>query len=86
MSIRDGWTVQEALVAFDEHLRRVRGVCAGTRRNYARFAGAFLQAVFPDGLVVVERVGVNDVIDFVAAAARRYRPATVELAATGVYQ
>ena len=33
MSIRDGWTVQEALVAFDEHLRRVRGVCAGTRRN-----------------------------------------------------
>lgn len=84
MSIRDGWTVQEALVAFDEHLRRVRGVCAGTRRNYARFAGAFLQAVFPDGLVVVERVEVNDVIDFVAAAARRYRPATVELAATSL--
>ena len=27
-------TVEGLVGAFDEHLRRVRGVCAGTRRNY----------------------------------------------------
>ncbi len=53
MSVRDGWMVEEALAAFDEHLRRTRGVCSGTRRNYARFVRAFLQTVFPDGPVEV---------------------------------
>lgn len=84
MSVRDGWTVEDALAAFDEHLRRARGVCAGTRRNYARFAGAFLQTVFPDGRVEVGQICMRDVIDFVGAATGRYQPATVELAATSL--
>ena len=84
MAVRDGWTVEEALAAFDEHLRRARGVCAGTRRNYARFVGAFLDAVFPDGRVEVEQIGVRDVVDFVGAATGRYQPRTVELAATSL--
>ncbi len=37
------------LAGFDVHLRRTRGVCPGTRRNYARFARAFLQSTFADG-------------------------------------
>ncbi|MGH3706827.1 MAG: site-specific integrase [Pseudonocardiaceae bacterium] len=84
MSVRDGWTVAAALATFDEHLRRVRGVCAGTRRNYARFVGAFLRAVFPDDRVDVGQIRVLDVIDFVGAATRRYQPATVELVATSL--
>lgn len=84
MSVRDVWTVEDALAAFDEHLRRARGVCAGTRRNYARFADAFLQTVFPDGRVEVGQICVRDVIDFVGAAMCRYQPATVELAATAL--
>jgi hypothetical protein len=40
MAIRDRLMLEEVLAAFDEHLRRTRGVCAGTRRNYVRFAGA----------------------------------------------
>ncbi|MGH3856064.1 MAG: site-specific integrase [Pseudonocardiaceae bacterium] len=84
MSVREGWTVAAALAAFDEHLRRVRGVCAGTRGNYARFVGAFLRVVFPDGRVDVGRIRVLDVIDFVGAATRRYQPATVELVATSL--
>ena len=32
------------LAAFDDHLRRVRGVCPEVRRTYARFAGGFLEA------------------------------------------
>lgn len=79
---RDRWTAEALLAAFDEHLRRTRGVCAGTRRNYARFAGAFLQAVFADGPVVVAEIRVRDVLDFVGGLSRHYRPRTVELAAS----
>ncbi len=83
-SVRVGWSVEEALAAFDEHLRRVRGLCAGTRRNYARFAGAFLEAVFLDGQVEVERIGPSDVVGFIGMSSRRYDPRTVELVATSL--
>ena len=56
----------------------------GTRVNYARFAGAFLGATFPDGQVEVERIAVSDVVGFIAAATRRYEPKTVESAATSL--
>lgn len=81
---RDRWTAEALLAAFDEHLCRTRGVCAGTRRNYARFGGAFLQTVFADGPVMVAEIGVRDVVDFVGGLSRRYRPRTVELAASAL--
>jgi hypothetical protein len=40
-------TLEEVLAAFDEYLHRVRGVCPGARRNYARYVGEFLVAMFP---------------------------------------
>ena len=64
MSVRDEWTVEEALGAFDEHLRRARGLCSGTRGNYARYTGEFLWAVFPAGRVDVDQIRVGDVIAF----------------------
>ena len=42
MSIGSVWTTEAALAAFDDHLRRARGLCEGTRVNYARFVRAFL--------------------------------------------
>ena len=84
MSVRDEWTVEEALGAFDEHLRRARGLCSGTRGNYARYTGEFLWAVFPAGRVDVGQIRVGDVIAFVGAAAHRYQPRTVELVATSL--
>jgi integrase/recombinase XerD len=84
MSVDDGWSVEVALAAFDEYLRRARGVCEGTRANYARFAGAFLEEMFPDGLVVVDRIGVGNVVDFIGTAAGHYKPKTVELVATSL--
>jgi integrase/recombinase XerD len=77
-------TREEMLAAFDEHLRRVRGVCAGTRRNYARFAGAFLQAACPGGPVEVARIQAHDVAGFVGSLTGRYQPRTVELAASSL--
>ena len=47
MASGDRLTREEVLAAFDEHLRRTRGVCVKARRNYARFVRAFLQRVFP---------------------------------------
>ena len=84
MSVRVGWSVEEALADFDEHLRRTRGVCAGTRRNYARFAGGFLERMFPDSQVEVERISVGDVVGFIGVSARRYNPRTLELVATSL--
>jgi site-specific recombinase XerD len=84
MATRDRLALGEALAAFDEHLRRTRGVCAGTRLNYARFAGAFLQMVFAGGPVVPAEIRVQHVVGFVAAAPGRYRPRTVELAASAL--
>ena len=78
------WIAEDLLAAFDEHLRRVRGVCAGTRRNYMWYAGGFLEAVFADGPVDVARVSAGDVAGFVGGLTRRYRPRTVELAASAL--
>lgn len=84
MSVRDEWTVEEALADFDEHLRRARGLCAGTRRNYGRYAGEFLETVFPAGPVNVTEIDPRDVVAFVGDLTHRYRPRTVELAASAL--
>lgn len=84
MLVGSAWTTEAALAAFDEHLRRARGVGEGTRRNYGRFARAFLEDRFPDGLVEVGRVDAQDVVEFIGSAVRRYQPKTVELVATSL--
>lgn len=84
MTSRDRLTLEDALAAFDEHLRRTRGVCSGTRRNYARFVRAFLRTVFADGPVGVAEIRPPDVVEFVGGLTHRYRPATVELAASAL--
>jgi len=84
MSAGDWSTVEDVVAGFDEHLRRTRGVCPGTRRYYARFVRAFLQAVFADGPAEVADICVRDVADFVGAATRRYQAGTVELAASSL--
>ena len=84
MTIHDRRTVEVVLAAFDEHLRRTRGVCPETRHNYARSVRAFLEALFGDSEVDLERICVRDVVEFVSASTRRYRPATVQLVATSL--
>jgi site-specific recombinase XerD len=74
----------DVLSAFDEYLRRVRGVSAGARRNYLRHASAFLEQAFAAGPAGVEEITVAHVAGFIAAAACRYQPRTVELAATAL--
>ncbi|HVQ48565.1 MAG TPA: site-specific integrase [Mycobacterium sp.] len=84
MTIHDRWTAETLLVSFDEHLRRTRGVCAGTRGNYVKFTRVLLETVFADGPVEPADICVRDVVDFVGGLTVRYQPATVELAATSL--
>ena len=84
MTSQDRLTLEETLATFDEHLRRTRGVGAGTRRNYARVVRGFLVAVFDDGPVDVGEIAARDVVSFVAGLTRRWRPRTVEGAATAL--
>ncbi len=84
MTSREGLTLEEALAAFDEHLRRTRGVCAGTRRNYVRFVRAFLEKVVADGPVDVAQFHARDIVGFVGGLTRCYRPRTVELGASAL--
>ena len=84
MTSGDRLTLEEVLATFDEHLRRARGVCPGTRRNYARFVRAFLQAVFDEGPVGFAEIHPGEVLGFVGGLTRRYRPATVEHAASAL--
>jgi integrase/recombinase XerD len=81
---RDRWMAETLLAAFDEHLRRTRGVCAGTRANYVRSAGALLEAVFGSGPVEPADICVRDVVDFVKTLTVGYQARTVELAATSL--
>jgi integrase/recombinase XerD len=84
MSSRKRWTVEALLAAFDEDLRRVRGVCPGARRNYARYVRAFLQTVSVEGTVDPARLRAGEVVGFVGVVARRYHGGTVDLAATSL--
>jgi site-specific recombinase XerD len=76
--------MEDLVAAFDEHLRRTRGLSAGARRNYARFVRAFLHAVFADGWAEVAAIHVEEVVGFVGDLPGRYRPRTVELAASAL--
>ena len=84
MTAHDRLRLEEVLAAFDEHLRRTRDVCAGTRLNYARYAGAFLQTVFAGRPVVPAEIRVQHVVGFVSGLTGRYRPGTVALAASAL--
>lgn len=81
---RDRWTAGQVLAAFDEHLRRTRGLCAGTRCNYERYAQAFLATVFANGPVDVAAIQAGDVVGFVGDLTGRCQPRTVELAASAL--
>jgi integrase/recombinase XerD len=58
---------------FDEHLARVRGTSAGTRRIYRRYAQALLTSCFGTGVPNWSAVTAGAVTDFVRTQAARLR-------------
>jgi integrase/recombinase XerD len=84
MTMRDQQTVPWLLAGFDEHLRRRRGLCLAVRQNYAGHVRAFLVKVASDQDVDPSAITVADVVDHIGGLTGRYRPSTVELAATAL--
>ena len=67
-------TVESLVAAFDEHVRRVRGVCLGTRRNYAGYVGQFLVTVFGEGVVQPMKIGAPEVVEIAGCSHRDVAP------------
>ena len=84
MTVRDRFMLEEVLAAFDEHLRRVRGVCPGTRRNYARYVAVYLSTLSVGNEVDLSQIRSPGVVGFVGGLSNRYRPRTVEHAASAL--
>lgn len=84
MKTRGHLTMEEVLHDFDEYLRRTRGLCEGTRHNYARYVRAFLETVFDGGEIALDRIGVRHVVEFVSASTHRYAPGAVQLETTSL--
>ena len=53
----DRRTLVDPLAAFDEYLVRIRGVCLGTRRNYVKYVGSFLDTVIAGAAGVTAEIG-----------------------------
>lgn len=58
--------VADELRRYDDHLRDVRGLAAGTRRNHCRIVGQLLQKKFADGVIKIGRLHAADVRRFIA--------------------
>jgi site-specific recombinase XerD len=77
-------SVEGVLAAFDQHLRRVRGVGPGTRRNYARYVAEFLTTLAAEDGVDFAEVRAPEVVGFVGGLSDRYGSRTVEHVASAL--
>jgi len=63
-----GLAADAVVAAFDDYLRRVRGIGSSARQSYSRLARDFLEAVLGDGSVDLARLSVPDVVGFISEA------------------
>jgi integrase len=59
--------IDEELRRYDEHLRDVRGLTRGTRRNYVCIVGRLLHRHFTDGVVDLSKLQPTDLREFLAS-------------------
>jgi len=78
------WTRSSILEAFQTHMARTRGTCPEVQRNYARYVGQYLDQVFCRRAPAPRELKPTDAITFVDGLARRYQPATVQVAVSGL--
>lgn len=65
--------IDEELRHYDEHLRDVRGLASGTRRDRVRIAGCLLQQKFADDIVDISKLHPDDVRQFLASQLDAHR-------------
>ena len=69
--------VADELCRYDDHLRDVRGLAAGTRRNHCRIVAQLLRKKLAGGVVNMAKLRAADVRRFIAWALRCRRPVRV---------
>ncbi len=84
MTVPSQWTTQGLVEAFEKHLQRVRGAQFETCRGYTRYARQFLDAVFADHRVDPGAIQPSDVVRFIEARSRRWRPGSVKMVAAAL--
>jgi hypothetical protein len=65
--------IAEELRCYDEHLRDVRGLAAGTRKGRLRVVGLLLQEKFKGRTIEIGKLRPDDIRQFLAAQLRRSR-------------
>jgi len=77
MGKQDERTLDELVEAFQEHLRRTRGMKSEGRHRRARYVRMFIEHVGDDSQVDVTALSTPDVIGFIESLVGRYRPRTI---------
>lgn len=77
MEVCDEQRLDELVSAFQEYLRRTRGVSPDERRKRARHVRVFIKYVSGDDPVDVRVFSTPDVISFIKSLVDRYRPRTI---------
>jgi len=68
--------IVEELHRYDEHLRDVRGLAAGTRKNRLRVIGLLLQEQYKGRAIQIGKLRPDDIRQFLAARSRAHRSAS----------
>lgn len=84
MTVPFQWTSQGLVEAFEKHLQRVRGAQFETCRAYTRYTRQFLDSVFVDRRVDPRAIEPSDVVRFIEAKSRRWRPGSVKMVAAAL--
>ncbi len=84
MPVHSRWTFDRVVAAYEDHLRRVRGLREPTVLRYVAAATQFAREVAACDPLRVSRIRPSMVIEYISATARRVRPKTVATVATSL--
>lgn len=69
---------------FSVHLDKIRGITQPSINLYLRFIRKFLEDKFRDGTIEFQKLGIEDVRDYVTTRAEAYKPKTVKSLTTSL--
>lgn len=84
MSICHSWNLDDLIGAYQQHLRRTRGLREKTVSNYTRHARALVSASLGEDPVDAGGLTTTDVVEFVTARSLRWSPASMKSVRTAL--
>ena len=84
MTIPDSWTLDALVEAFEQHLRRTRGLRERTVQGYSGHVRLLIRHALGEDPVNVSRLGPSDVVGFVVAMTDRFSPSSLKFVRTAL--